>query len=46
MFVGDENLFSCDHFLELQEMEKTDAISIASCIKGTILQMCFDSEKL
>ena len=46
VFVGDENLFSCDHFLELHEMEKTDVISIASCIKDKILQMGFDSEKL
>ena len=42
----DENLFSYKDFLRLHEMEKTDAISIANFIKGTILRLGFDSEKL
>ena len=42
----DQNLFSYEDFLGLYQMEKTDAVSIAIFIKGIILRMSFDSEKL
>ena len=42
----DENLFSYEDFLGQHEVEKTDAISIATFIKDIILRLGFDNEKL
>ena len=42
----DENLFSYEDFLGQHEVEKTDAISIATFIKDIIFRLGFDSEKL
>ena len=41
-----EHLFSYDDFLGLNEMKKTNAISIESFIKDIIIQLGFDSENM